>query len=108
MELHPVYTITHLEEDSIESIPWAILEDLPEETQEIIRGARVVSTYEEEKVEQDKATFYAEVDKVQTMADGSIRVVLGLGEDGLAVMQFLARCKQQGIVLDIVATAREE
>jgi len=58
-------------------------------------------------VGRDRATFYAEVDKVQTMADGSIRVVLGLGEDGLKVMQFLARCKQQGIILDIVATARE-
>ena len=61
----------------------------------------------QEATGRDKATFYAEVDKVQTMADGSIRVVLGLGEDGLKVMQFLARCKQQGIVLDIVATARE-
>ena len=60
----------------------------------------------EEKVEKDKATFYAEVDRVQTMADGSIRVVLGLGEDGLRVMQFLARCKQKGIVLDIVATVK--
>ena len=60
-----------------------------------------------EAVGRDKATFYAEVDKVQTMADGGIRVVLGLGEDGLKVMQFLARCKQQGIILDIVATARD-
>jgi len=58
-------------------------------------------------VEDDRATFYAEVDKVQTMADGGIRVVLGLGEDGLKVMQFLAQCKQKGIVLDIVATARD-
>ena len=57
-------------------------------------------------MEEDRATFYAEVDKVQTMSDGSIRVVLGLGEDGLTVMQFLARCKQKGIVLDIKATAR--
>jgi len=56
--------------------------------------------------QEDKATFYAEVDKVQTMADGSIRVVLGLGEDGLKVMRFLAGCKQKGIVLDIKATAR--
>jgi len=62
----------------------------------------------EERVEKGIIKFYAEVDKVQTTADSGIRVVLGLGEDGLAVMQFLARCKQQGIVLDIVATAREE
>jgi len=61
----------------------------------------------QEAVGRDRATFYAEVDKVQTMADGSIRVVLGLGEDGLKVMQFLAWCNQKGIVLDIVATARD-
>ena len=65
--------------------------------------AHLLPTQEEKGI----ARFYAEVDKVQTMADGSIRVVLGLGEDGLKVMQFLAWCNQKGIILDIVATARE-
>ena len=80
-------------------------EKMVQDRQGVRGGFGEIHTYEE-KVEEDKATFYAEVDKVQTMADGSIRVVLGLGEDGLKVMQFLARCKQKGIILDIKATAR--
>ena len=51
--------------------------------------------------------FYVEVAKVQTMADGGVRVVLDLGEDGRKVVEFLVWCKQKGVVLDIEATPRE-
>ena len=48
-------------------------------------------------------TFKAEVAKVQTMADGGVRVVLDLGEDGRRVMEALTECKQQGYYLAIEA-----
>ena len=51
--------------------------------------------------------FYVEVAKVQTMADGGVRVVLDLGEDGRKVMEALTECKQNGMVLDVKAEKRE-
>lgn len=59
----------------------------------------------EEKVEAIK--FTAEVAKVTTLADGGIRVVLDLGEDGCQVMRVLAECKQNGVALDVRATPSE-
>ena len=56
---------------------------------------------EEEKVK--TIEFYAEVAKVQTMADGGVRVVLDLGEDGRRVMEALSECKQNGVVLKVEA-----
>ena len=53
-----------------------------------------------------KIEFYAEVAKVQTMADGGVRVVLDLGEDGRKVMESLTACKQNGVVLDVEATPK--
>ncbi|MBU0792113.1 MAG: hypothetical protein KKC55_16825 [Gammaproteobacteria bacterium] len=50
--------------------------------------------------------FYAEVAKVQTMADGGVRVVLDLGEEGRKVMEALTECKQNGKVLDVEAVPR--
>ena len=47
--------------------------------------------------------FKAEVAKVQTMADGGVRVVLDLGEDGRRVMEALTECKQNGVYLAIEA-----
>ena len=60
-------------------------------------------------VEEDKVKtieFYVEVAKVQTMADGGVRVVLDLGEDGRKVMEALTECKQNGMVLDVKAAPR--
>ena len=57
--------------------------------------------HREEKVAAIK--FKAEVAKVQTMADGGVRVVLDLGEDGRRVMEALTECKQNGVYLAIEA-----
>ena len=51
--------------------------------------------------------FKAEVAKVQTMADGGVRVVLDLGEDGRRVMEALTKHKQDGHFLAIEATKTE-
>lgn len=48
-------------------------------------------------------TFPAEVYKVQTLVDGGIRVTLDLPESGADVMGELAKCQQNGIVLEIEA-----
>ena len=68
------------------------------------RMARLLSTQEKEP---ETIKFKAEVAKVQTMADGGVRVVLDLGEDGRRVMEALTECKQKGIVLDIDAVTRK-
>ena len=41
------------------------------------------------------------------MADGGVRVVLDLGEDGRRVMEALTECKQNGVYLAIEATKTE-
>ena len=51
--------------------------------------------------------FKAEVAKVQTMADGGVRVVLDLGEDGRRVMEALTKHKQDGHFLAIEAIETE-
>ena len=56
------------------------------------------------QVESLPIKFMAEVAKVQTMADGGVRVVLDLGEDGRKIMEPLTECKQNGVCLSIEAT----
>ena len=50
---------------------------------------------------QEKVEFKAEVIRVQTMADGAIRVVLDMSEDSIMQMAQLAECKRWGAVLDV-------
>ena len=52
----------------------------------------------------EKIEFHAEVIRVQTMADGAIRVVLDMSEDCIMQMAQLAECKRWGAVLSVVAT----
>lgn len=52
----------------------------------------------------DPITFWASVQKVQTLADGGIRVTLDLPEQCVLQMAELAACKIHGRVLDIEAT----
>jgi hypothetical protein len=54
--------------------------------------------------EKTTITFPAEVKKVQTLVDGGIRVTLDLPESGRDVMGELAKCQQNGIILEIEAT----
>ena len=51
--------------------------------------------------------FPAEVQKVQTLADGGIRVTLDLPETEIPAMAMLAECKRQGIYLVFVAKEDE-
>lgn len=54
---------------------------------------------------QDEAviTFRAEVYKVQTLVDGGIRLTLDMGEWATEIMAVLAKCQQNGIVLQVEA-----
>jgi hypothetical protein len=52
----------------------------------------------------DKIVFPAEVVRVQTMADGSVRVVLGLPETCIEQMALLAVCQRDGIYLEVECT----
>ena len=61
----------------------------------------------QEKVRVEPIKFKAEVAKVQTMADGGVRVVLDLGEDGRRVMEALTECKQNGVYLAVEAKREE-
>ena len=47
--------------------------------------------------------FTAQVSKVTTMADGSLRVVFDFGEKDIDVATKLMQVKQAGAVLEIVA-----
>jgi hypothetical protein len=49
----------------------------------------------------NKIVFPAEVVRVQTMADGSVRVVLGLPETCIDQMAELAVCQRDGIYLQV-------
>ena len=53
-------------------------------------------------------TFWAIVGKVQTMADGGIRVYLDLPETAVVQMAELAACKIGGVVLDVTCKAKAE
>ena len=50
----------------------------------------------------EKIRFQAEVIRVQTMADGALRVVLDMSEDSIMQMAQLAECKRWGAVLNVV------
>jgi hypothetical protein len=52
--------------------------------------------------------FPAEINKVQTLADGGIRVTLDLPETEIPVMAMLAECKRQGIYLRFTAKEYEQ
>jgi len=47
-------------------------------------------------------TFVAEVAKVQTLADGGIRLTLDLGESDTMQMAQLAMCQQFGVLLSVI------
>ena len=52
--------------------------------------------------------FWAIVGKVQTMADGGIRVTLDMGEDSIVQMAELAAYKINGIVIDVTCEPRQK
>lgn len=51
-------------------------------------------------------TFYATVTKVQTLADGGLRLTLDLGEDAIMPAAELMACKRAGVVLDVVCNEK--
>lgn len=50
--------------------------------------------------------FDAIVAKVQTLADGGIRIILDLPEDAIPQMAMLVEAKRQGIPLEFEAKAK--
>jgi hypothetical protein len=52
--------------------------------------------------------FWAIVGKVQTMADGGIRVYLDLPETAIVQMAELAAYKINSVVVDVVVTPRQD
>jgi hypothetical protein len=52
--------------------------------------------------------FTAIVAKVQTLADGGIRVILDLPEQAIMQAAQLMECKRVGVVLDMAAKPRAE
>ena len=52
--------------------------------------------------------FHAAVNKVQTMADGGIRVLLDLPETEIASMAQLAACQVGKIYLNVTCTAVDD
>ena len=51
----------------------------------------------------DSINFTSEVFKVQTLADGGIRLSLDLSETSIYEMARLAECRARGSLLDIIA-----
>ena len=51
--------------------------------------------------------FHATVYKVQTLADGGVRVYLDLPETAIMQMAQLAECQRFGVVLDVAANTIE-
>lgn len=49
--------------------------------------------------------FHATVEKVQTMQDGAIRIILDLPEDAIAQAAALMACKREGIPLRVEVKA---
>lgn len=58
--------------------------------------------------ENSKIEFTAEVIRIHTMMDGSIRFILGVSEKDIPQAAMLMECKRQGILLDISATQHEK
>ena len=55
----------------------------------------------------DAIAFHATVYKVQTLADGGVRVYLDLPETAIMQMAQLAECQRFGVVLDVEATPKQ-
>ena len=55
-----------------------------------------------------KINFHASVYKVQTLVDGSVRVVLDLPETAIMQMAQLAECQRFGVVLDVTCEPMKE
>lgn len=49
---------------------------------------------------EDVIRFPCEVSKVQTLADGGIRVTLDLPETAIPAMALLVECKRRGLALE--------
>jgi hypothetical protein len=52
--------------------------------------------------------FWAIVSKVQTLADGGIRVTLDMGEGAIVQMAELVTYKVNGVVVDVTCKPRDE
>ena len=56
-------------------------------------------------MDKPKIEFPAEVNKVQTLADGGIRVTLDLPESAIQQAAMLMECKREGIALLVIIKA---
>ena len=54
----------------------------------------------------DPITFYAQIQKVQTLADGGLRFTFDAPESAVFVAAQLMACKVDGHVVDVVVTER--
>ena len=54
----------------------------------------------------DPITFYASVQKVQTLADGGLRFTFDAPESAIMPAAELMACKRMGVVVDVVVTVR--
>lgn len=52
--------------------------------------------------------FWASIAKVQTMADGGLRVYFDLPEDAVESVAVLMQYKRLGVVADVVVTPRQD
>jgi len=51
--------------------------------------------------------FWATVAKIQTLADGGVRISLDAGEDSIEQVVGLMICKRDGVVLDVECRPRD-
>jgi len=56
----------------------------------------------------DPITFWATVQKVQTLADSGLRFTFDASEQAIMAAAELMACKRMGVVVDVVVTAREQ
>ena len=54
----------------------------------------------------DPITFFASVQKVQTLADGGLRFTFDAPESAIMPAAELMACKRMGVVVDVVVTVR--
>jgi len=55
----------------------------------------------------DPITFYASVQKVQTLADGGLRFTFDAPESAIMPAAELMACKRMGVVVDVVVTVKQ-
>ena len=55
----------------------------------------------------DSITFQAIVNKVQTLADGGLRVTLDLQEDAIVEAAWLMQAKRDGVVLTMTCEPKD-